>query len=200
MEMLGAPINDGQLNLAPVHVCGLPSPWPFLLPPPSPPPSASFDAPQQHRKAPPTGLKLADELADTDPGLDAAAAGDGDGGGDGPAPSSSAASLAAGSEAAQGAAPVVSAPGASSELLAATAPQEAADLVLPAAAAAGGLLASATSEEASAAALEHAYRTTADEARSNVLQKDAFLVFRALCKLSIRTSDTVTAQDPTAVR
>lgn len=32
------------------------------------------------------------------------------------------------------------------------------------------------------------------------LLKDAFLVFRALCKLSIRTSDTVTVSDPTAVR
>jgi brefeldin A-inhibited guanine nucleotide-exchange protein len=33
-----------------------------------------------------------------------------------------------------------------------------------------------------------------------LLLKDAFLVFRALCKLSIRTSDTVTVSDPTAVR
>ncbi len=51
-----------------------------------------------------------------------------------------------------------------------------------------------------ASALEQACRTTADEARSGLLQKDAFLVFRALCKLSIRTSDSNTAQDPTAVR
>jgi brefeldin A-inhibited guanine nucleotide-exchange protein len=33
-----------------------------------------------------------------------------------------------------------------------------------------------------------------------LLLKDAFLVFRALCKLSIRTSDSVTISDPTAVR
>lgn len=33
-----------------------------------------------------------------------------------------------------------------------------------------------------------------------LLLKDAFLVFRALCKLSIRTSDLVTVSDPTAVR
>jgi brefeldin A-inhibited guanine nucleotide-exchange protein len=33
-----------------------------------------------------------------------------------------------------------------------------------------------------------------------LLLKDAFLVFRALCKLSIRTSDSVTITDPTAVR
>jgi brefeldin A-inhibited guanine nucleotide-exchange protein len=33
-----------------------------------------------------------------------------------------------------------------------------------------------------------------------LLHKDAFLVFRALCKLSIRTSDLVTVSDPTAVR
>lgn len=39
-----------------------------------------------------------------------------------------------------------------------------------------------------------------ETARTAVLQKDAFLVFRALCKLSIRTSDTATVQDPTAVR
>ncbi|GAX80611.1 hypothetical protein CEUSTIGMA_g8046.t1 [Chlamydomonas eustigma] len=51
-----------------------------------------------------------------------------------------------------------------------------------------------------AEALEIASRTTADEARSNMLNKDAFLVFRALCKLSIRTSDTSSAQDPTAIR
>lgn len=35
---------------------------------------------------------------------------------------------------------------------------------------------------------------------SSLLAKDAFLVFRALCKLSIRTSDSVTVSDPTAVR
>jgi brefeldin A-inhibited guanine nucleotide-exchange protein len=35
---------------------------------------------------------------------------------------------------------------------------------------------------------------------TSVLLKDAFLVFRALCKLSIRTSDSVTVADPTAVR
>ncbi|KAI8465270.1 MAG: hypothetical protein J3K34DRAFT_525495 [Monoraphidium minutum] len=33
-----------------------------------------------------------------------------------------------------------------------------------------------------------------------LLLKDAFLVFRALCKLSIRTSDSATVADPTAVR
>jgi hypothetical protein len=33
-----------------------------------------------------------------------------------------------------------------------------------------------------------------------LLLKDAFLVFRALCKLSTRTSDSATVQDPTAVR
>ncbi|KAG2485588.1 hypothetical protein HYH03_015653 [Edaphochlamys debaryana] len=36
--------------------------------------------------------------------------------------------------------------------------------------------------------------------RTQVLQRDAFLVFRALCKLSIRTNDTTAATDPTAVR
>jgi brefeldin A-inhibited guanine nucleotide-exchange protein len=35
---------------------------------------------------------------------------------------------------------------------------------------------------------------------TSLLLKDAFLVFRALCKLSIRTSDSVTVADPTAVR
>jgi hypothetical protein len=34
----------------------------------------------------------------------------------------------------------------------------------------------------------------------SVLQKDGFLVFRALCKLSIRTSDSATVSDPTAIR
>lgn len=32
------------------------------------------------------------------------------------------------------------------------------------------------------------------------LQKDAFLVFRALCKLSVRASETVTGTDMTAIR
>ncbi|EFJ50436.1 hypothetical protein VOLCADRAFT_80189 [Volvox carteri f. nagariensis] len=36
--------------------------------------------------------------------------------------------------------------------------------------------------------------------RTAVLQRDAFLVFRALCKLSIRTNDSATSNDPTAVR
>ncbi|GFH25081.1 brefeldin A-inhibited guanine nucleotide-exchange 2-like, partial [Haematococcus lacustris] len=45
-----------------------------------------------------------------------------------------------------------------------------------------------------------AQRSPEDQMRTMVLEKDAFLVFRALCKLSIRTSDTATAQDPTAVR
>ncbi|GIM16144.1 hypothetical protein Vretimale_18795 [Volvox reticuliferus] len=36
--------------------------------------------------------------------------------------------------------------------------------------------------------------------RTAVLQRDAFLVFRALCKLSIRTNDSATANDPTSVR
>ena len=58
----------------------------------------------------------------------------------------------------------------------------------------------ATAATSTAAALEQASRTTADEARSNMLHKDAFLVFRALCKLSIRTSDSAAVQDPTAVR
>lgn len=35
---------------------------------------------------------------------------------------------------------------------------------------------------------------------SIVLAKDAFLVFRALCKLSIRSSESSTGTDPTAVR
>lgn len=39
-----------------------------------------------------------------------------------------------------------------------------------------------------------------DELLTSTLQKDAFLVFRALCKLSIRTSDVETLADPTAVR
>jgi hypothetical protein len=36
--------------------------------------------------------------------------------------------------------------------------------------------------------------------RTAVLQQDAFLVFRALCKLSTRTSDTAAVQDATAAR
>ena len=32
------------------------------------------------------------------------------------------------------------------------------------------------------------------------LQKDAFLVFRALCKLSVRASETATGTDMTAIR
>lgn len=35
---------------------------------------------------------------------------------------------------------------------------------------------------------------------SAVLAKDAFLVFRALCKLSTRSSESSTGTDPTAVR
>eukprot|EP00798_Chlamydomonas_sp_ICE-L_P022401 gene22401-29513_t len=42
--------------------------------------------------------------------------------------------------------------------------------------------------------------TDAAEARTSLMRKDAFLVFRALCKLSIRTSDAATVMDPTAVR
>jgi hypothetical protein len=38
------------------------------------------------------------------------------------------------------------------------------------------------------------------ELKVSVLQKDGFLVFRALCKLSIRTSDSATVSDPTAIR
>ncbi len=36
--------------------------------------------------------------------------------------------------------------------------------------------------------------------RTVVLQRDAFLVFRALCKLSIRTNESATSNDPTAIR
>ncbi|KAG2437305.1 hypothetical protein HXX76_005962 [Chlamydomonas incerta] len=36
--------------------------------------------------------------------------------------------------------------------------------------------------------------------RTAVLQRDAFLVFRALCKLSIRTNDATSANDPSAIR
>lgn len=35
---------------------------------------------------------------------------------------------------------------------------------------------------------------------SAVLAKDAFLVFRALCKLSTRSSESSTGADPTAIR
>lgn len=35
---------------------------------------------------------------------------------------------------------------------------------------------------------------------AGVLSKDAFLVFRALCKLSIRSSESAAGADPTAVR
>ena len=35
---------------------------------------------------------------------------------------------------------------------------------------------------------------------SAVLAKDAFLVFRALCKLSTRSSESSTGTDPTAIR
>ncbi len=38
------------------------------------------------------------------------------------------------------------------------------------------------------------------DTRTAVLQQDAFLVFRALCKLSTRTSDTAAVQDVTAAR
>lgn len=34
----------------------------------------------------------------------------------------------------------------------------------------------------------------------STLQKDAFLVFRALCKLSVRASETATGTDMTAIR
>ena len=40
----------------------------------------------------------------------------------------------------------------------------------------------------------------APPAIDGILQKDAFLVFRALCKLSVRSSETATGTDPTAVR
>ena len=40
----------------------------------------------------------------------------------------------------------------------------------------------------------------ASEAMTSVLAKDAFLVFRALCKLSIRTSETAAPGDLTSVR
>ncbi len=40
----------------------------------------------------------------------------------------------------------------------------------------------------------------APSAADGILQKDAFLVFRALCKLSVRSSETATGTDPTAVR
>lgn len=50
----------------------------------------------------------------------------------------------------------------------------------------------------------HAAASAAAPGRSDlkvsVLQKDGFLVFRALCKLSIRTSDSATVADPTAIR
>ncbi|CAD7702431.1 unnamed protein product [Ostreobium quekettii] len=53
------------------------------------------------------------------------------------------------------------------------------------------------------AGVEHSaealFQPTGD-ARSTVLQKDAFLVFRALCKLSIRTSPDSSVLDSTAVR
>ena len=41
------------------------------------------------------------------------------------------------------------------------------------------------------------YRTASVE---SVLQKDAFLVFRALCKLSIRSTESTAGTDPTVLR
>lgn len=64
----------------------------------------------------------------------------------------------------------------------------------------------AARSQSSAASTEHAAAPAAAGAAATVSQgralllKDAFLVFRALCKLSIRTSDSVTITDPTAVR
>lgn len=48
--------------------------------------------------------------------------------------------------------------------------------------------------------LQTVHQTPEQAARSAVLQRDAFLSFRALCKLSIRTSDQATAMDATAAR
>ena len=42
--------------------------------------------------------------------------------------------------------------------------------------------------------------TTAQFQMEAALQKDAFLVFRALCKLSVRASETATGTDMTAIR
>jgi brefeldin A-inhibited guanine nucleotide-exchange protein len=77
-------------------------------------------------------------------------------------------------------------------------PEAAAVAASPAAAGStGGAAAAAHAGGATAAAPHGAVLLPASVA---LLHKDAFLVFRALCKLSIRTSDLVTVSDPTAVR
>jgi brefeldin A-inhibited guanine nucleotide-exchange protein len=68
---------------------------------------------------------------------------------------------------------------------------------------AGGGSAANSSGGRPSAKLAHAGSSGASSAANQgkaLLLKDAFLVFRALCKLSIRTSDTLTISDPTAVR
>lgn len=67
------------------------------------------------------------------------------------------------------------------------------------AAAAGGAGGAAASQVGGAAAAAP-HGAVVLPASVALLHKDAFLVFRALCKLSIRTSDLVTVSDPTAVR
>jgi brefeldin A-inhibited guanine nucleotide-exchange protein len=68
---------------------------------------------------------------------------------------------------------------------------------------ADGSSAASSSSSKPSVKLAHAGSSGASSAFNQgkaLLLKDAFLVFRALCKLSIRTSDTLTISDPTAVR
>ena len=52
----------------------------------------------------------------------------------------------------------------------------------------------------STATLDRLYAQAAAAQMAAMLAKDAFLVFRALCKLSIRTADATTHTDLTALR
>lgn len=101
------------------------------------------------------------------------------------------------------------APATSSDVAAATAAAAAAGsngAAADGAAAGSSVRDAAARSQSSAASTGHAAAPAAAGAAATVSQgralllKDAFLVFRALCKLSIRTSDSVTITDPTAVR
>jgi brefeldin A-inhibited guanine nucleotide-exchange protein len=70
----------------------------------------------------------------------------------------------------------------------------------PAAAGSTGGAGGAAASHAGGAAAAAPHGAVVLPASVALLHKDAFLVFRALCKLSIRTSDVVTVSDPTAVR
>jgi brefeldin A-inhibited guanine nucleotide-exchange protein len=79
-------------------------------------------------------------------------------------------------------------------------PKAAAGAASAAAADSTGSAGGAAASQAGGAAAAAPHGAVALPASVALLHKDAFLVFRALCKLSIRTSDVVTVSDPTAVR